>query len=263
MKPISLIFLVVCLALAAANSQYELKPRVVGGQKAALGQFPYQVSLRSRILRSHFCGASIISNRYILTAAHCTSGLHLHPSFTVAVVGAVHRHFDGVTYTLNKIWQHEGFSLQALANDISLIRTSSEITFTPNIAPIGLPTKNDAGNTAAILSGWGRTKVQFSYAFFNETVYAWKFALITNFNVNFHSICLQFPSLTLPYSLQYTETRTLSLNECKSSFKGQDFSRFLYDSTICALKKEGVGACHGDSGTKIACFDHIFRKIIT
>lgn len=43
--------------------------RVVGGNDAVRSQFPYQISLRRD--HSHVCGGSIISNRYILTAAHC------------------------------------------------------------------------------------------------------------------------------------------------------------------------------------------------
>lgn len=43
--------------------------RIVGGQLAATAQFPFQVSLR--YFGSHICGGSIISENYILTAAHC------------------------------------------------------------------------------------------------------------------------------------------------------------------------------------------------
>ncbi|XP_046988944.1 mite allergen Eur m 3-like [Schistocerca americana] len=47
--------------------------RIVGGQEAISGQFPYQVSLQYTELftRSHMCGGSIISTTRVLTAAHC------------------------------------------------------------------------------------------------------------------------------------------------------------------------------------------------
>lgn len=43
--------------------------RVVGGHEAVSKQFPHQISLRRD--HSHICGGSIISSRYVLTAAHC------------------------------------------------------------------------------------------------------------------------------------------------------------------------------------------------
>lgn len=48
--------------------------RVVGGEDAEPGQFPYIVSLRRTNINSHMCGGTIISNVYILTACHCTLG---------------------------------------------------------------------------------------------------------------------------------------------------------------------------------------------
>lgn len=161
MKTISLIWLTVCV-VAAANVQFELEPRIVGGQSAANGQFPYQVSLRSRILRFHFCGASILNSRFLLTAAHCTIGLHSHPFTFVAVVGTVKRHFDGVAHKIKNIFRHSGFNAAENIHDIALLKTVNEISFNTNIWPIGLPIRRDHGNTTVILTGWGDTQVNHS-----------------------------------------------------------------------------------------------------
>lgn len=177
--------------------------------------FSWQVSLRSVLLRSHFCGGSILTNRFILTAAHCTTGLNLHPTFFVAVVGALKRHFDGVTYRVDKVMRHEDFSLQTISNDISLIRTAKEITFTPNIQPIALPKQNDPGNTAAVVSGWGKTTQR----------------------------------AILPASvMQYAQMTTLNYQECAKKLVGSPTKSFLKSYNVCGLNKLGVGACFGDSG---------------
>ena len=45
-------------------------PRIIGGSRAQLGEFPSKVSLQSRS-GSHFCGGSLITYNHILSAAHC------------------------------------------------------------------------------------------------------------------------------------------------------------------------------------------------
>ncbi|XP_045898719.1 transmembrane protease serine 3 [Micropterus dolomieu] len=47
-------------------------PRIVGGNVSKSGQFPWQVSLHFN--NEHLCGGSIITSRWIVTAAHCVYG---------------------------------------------------------------------------------------------------------------------------------------------------------------------------------------------
>lgn len=54
-------------------SDYLEEDKIVGGYEINITAAPYQVSLRR--YSYHICGGSIISESYVLTAAHCTLGM--------------------------------------------------------------------------------------------------------------------------------------------------------------------------------------------
>lgn len=53
--------------------------RIVGGRRADYGQWPWQVLIREStwfgIFSKNKCGGVLISDRHVLTAAHCQPGL--------------------------------------------------------------------------------------------------------------------------------------------------------------------------------------------
>lgn len=128
----------------------EWEGRIVGGQTASAGQFPYQTSMRSAA-NAHFCGGFIIANRWVGTAAHCT--INRTPANTIVVVGAHNRMSGGITHQSNLIINHENYSGATIANDVSLVRTTTEILFVGAVAPIALGSVHVGGGTATA-SGW-------------------------------------------------------------------------------------------------------------
>lgn len=143
--------------------------RIIGGQKARLGQFPYQASLRSlrRVNGSlgwfnHLCGASIISSQWILSAAHCAQGYLSNPSRMRVAVGAHHIQNDGEIYPLERIANHPLYNDDMIIrNDISLLRTAKIITFNDVVQSIPLRRQLVGEGAVATLSGWGRFRVAF------------------------------------------------------------------------------------------------------
>ena len=51
------------------------KRRIIGGEEVIGNEFPWQVALVKKGLYKPFCGGSLISDKHVLTAAHCTVDL--------------------------------------------------------------------------------------------------------------------------------------------------------------------------------------------
>lgn len=50
----------------------QISPRIIGGQEATPHAYPYQVGIYVTYSgRTDFCGGSLVSKNYVLTAAHC------------------------------------------------------------------------------------------------------------------------------------------------------------------------------------------------
>lgn len=86
--------------------------RIVGGRAAALGEFPYQVSLRTAA-NFHFCGGAIISDRWVITAAHCI--INRAQTSVRVIVGSVLLNSGGVSHTSSRIIAHESYNSALIA----------------------------------------------------------------------------------------------------------------------------------------------------
>lgn len=144
--------------------------RIFGGEEAAIGQIPYQISLQWNQVRSafrRFCGGCIISNQFILTAGHCSFSDAFPDLSRYRVIVGAHKldGTDGKIYNLSRFIVHEhlvvdiGQTNATVINDIALIKTETVMEFNGLVGPIALHFKFFTGGVPAVASGWGQINV--------------------------------------------------------------------------------------------------------
>lgn len=131
-----------------------IKSRIFGGESAYEKQFLYQVSICSRQanVEHHICGGAIISEIFIITAAHCINPNGMQ-NYSI-LVGTPYR-YEGDDYRIVRTFIHEKFNLEKVLNDIGLIQLEKAIEFSSHVASIPLNTNFIQENVTAIVSGWG------------------------------------------------------------------------------------------------------------
>ncbi|CAG4957414.1 unnamed protein product [Parnassius apollo] len=103
------------------------------------------------------CGGSIISERFILTASHCTHTRDLGP-VTYALLGIlsrIERVDSSQRYKIKRIIRHPDYKPPKKYNDIALLQTEVDMTLNENIVPACLHVDTTAPDERALASGWG------------------------------------------------------------------------------------------------------------
>ena len=89
--------------------------RIVGGANTSISQHPHQVSLQ--LYGSHYCGGSIISNKWIVTAGHCAGSV---PTAYTVSAGSADR-TTGVKYKVKSVRRHPKYNAYTIDYDIALL----------------------------------------------------------------------------------------------------------------------------------------------
>ncbi|XP_066252003.1 uncharacterized protein [Euwallacea similis] len=185
--------------------------KIVGGSVASRNQFPYQAALV--INNSGFCGGSIISNQWILTAAHCVDTAN-----SVQVILGAHNPMTTtneptqVRLTSSSRVVHNQWNSATLANDVAVLRVSNIPVGNTGISAISLAPASSgtfAGSTATV-SGWGRTSDS---------------------------------SNAISSELRFVQVPVITNAVCQSSY-----GSIVQAQHICTSGTGGRGSCNGDSG---------------
>uniref|UniRef100_A0ACB8F208 Uncharacterized protein n=1 Tax=Sphaerodactylus townsendi TaxID=933632 RepID=A0ACB8F208_9SAUR len=133
--------------------------KIVGGSGAARGEWPWQVSLWLR-RKEHKCGAVVIGERWLLSAAHCFD-IYSDPKMWLAILGTTFLSgFDGRVQKIYHIHRHPFYNVYTLDYDVALLELAFPLSYTSTIRPICMPDNSHVFSEGArcFITGWGSTK---------------------------------------------------------------------------------------------------------
>ncbi|KAK3586927.1 hypothetical protein CHS0354_008524 [Potamilus streckersoni] len=195
---------------------------IVDGEPANHGAWPWHVGLE--IAGTYFCGGSLISPQFVITAAHCVEKYTYDYSSLVVLMGASNRIRPESSFIRRKVKEiisnpgHRFFE----QNDIALLLLNESVNYTNYIQPICFPEKDDIMPLYAqcYTVGWGQTKWTEGYS----------------------------------ERLLQVKMKLWDLDKCNSSYA---WNGDVYDTFLCAGYYSGVKSiCKGDSGGSLVCKDN-------
>ena len=241
-------------ALQSDSQNDSVEAQVVGGIPVfSMADAPWQVALISTAAASNkdgqFCGGSIISREWIVTAAHCVDGNTTVNDFVI-LAGEPDLSLTGPVSGLaveeiiiEPLWlvkQIQG-PAGSFYGDIALIKLAEPLVYWPGqIQRIALPPDTNLSEypegTMARISGWGST-------WFNDPYTG------EDWNLN-------LTNSKYPTRLQMDTVQIYKPNSPECALHGADYDR---NAMLCAGAGSdgwfGTDTCQGDSGGPLAVFN--------
>jgi len=212
--------------------------RIVGGYATQEFEFPWMAAVLKKCDSEycHICGATIISESWILTGAHCM--VNVQTEDLAVLVG------DHNLYTISNSqkfiqvkekvvhpdYNKRGNLTSPLNNDIGLLRLEYPIVFTSQISPLCLPALGETGFGGSAYGNGSNTELDttgLDIVGKNATVLGWG---MTNDDGVFSD------------ALRGVEVEILDNDECNRLFG------IMTETMMCTSGSNGRGTCYGDSG---------------
>lgn len=198
----------------------QANPLISYGMDARPREFPHMALLGKMILKSieWFCGGTLISNKYVMTAAHCIRTVQFVRLGDLVIDQEKDDAMPKQILVSEKIL-HPDYKAHSKYNDIALLKLQSEVVLSPYIRPACLPTSSNDDIKHFIATGWGKIG----------------------------------HLLKASQILQKVSLELFDHNECNqiySSYIGRNFQNGIMERTqICVgSKSDQKDTCPGDSG---------------
>ncbi|XP_062552581.1 serine protease snake-like isoform X2 [Armigeres subalbatus] len=197
---------------------------IVGGEEAKYGEFRHQALLgweTNNTGEYRFdCGGTVISDRYVLTAAHCASKGNHKNAAPVIVRFAEHDlriaedEFDIEIESIKRYPEHR---FRYSYHDIALVRLKERLLFSDLVRPACLWDNEETNVTSVIATGFGRMDVADEQG--SDT-------------------------------LRKVQLNVMDIDDCNPHFFGtRSFPRGMTDGQLCiGSPRGGKDTCQGDSG---------------
>ena len=142
----------------ASPSTMVATPKIVGGSEAAPGTHPFQVGIVAKRIRNntraHFCGGTLVADRFVVTAAHCVEDVVNAFDDIQVLVGTQRLNRGGRRIGVAEALMHPLYD-DWLDYDVAVLRLTTPVTGIP-FASLAATEPTSAG-TLLRSSGWGRT----------------------------------------------------------------------------------------------------------